>query len=110
MDELILVCLEEDSVEPTLIDEPFHKSDFEGERMTVSVSRDLAQHGDLALHSPRVAASNAFCLGRGRDISRPIPPAEIPTSGTTAGSLRIAIFHLTKIFASAPARVLSWKS
>jgi IS5 family transposase len=24
------------------------------------------------------------CLGRGRDTGRPIPPAEIPTSGTTA--------------------------
>ena len=60
MEELFLICLEEDSVKATLIDEPLHKSDLEGKRVTISPTM-----ATCALHSPRVAARNAFSSAGG---------------------------------------------
>ena len=56
-----------------------------GEELAHSHGVHLAAQPPIQLSFERAHRAIDICLGRGRDISRPIPPAEIPTSGTTAG-------------------------
>jgi len=45
------------------------------------INEVLNQQGNIFLSFTQ---RRHFCLGRGRDIGRPIPPAQIPTGGITA--------------------------
>ena len=49
MNQLIVACLEEHSVKPTLVYEPFHQRHLEGERATVSMGCALAEHCNLSV-------------------------------------------------------------
>ncbi len=49
MNELFLVCLKQNSVEPTVIDEALHKRDLETEGVAITMSSDFTHHGYLGL-------------------------------------------------------------